>query len=138
MGKYRQEHWALATFQRSLPAWCQSQAKDQSLACLLVSMLRALRMVPMSALISLHFGQERKIDSGVAVDTPSTLLLCPEPFQHHRKNLLATAPDLSHLASSTVSPKHRCSHAPLTMLCFIISLVGSAGDRSPSASLGCQ
>lgn len=43
--------------------------------------------------------REKKIDSGVAVDTPSTLHLCPEPFQHHRKHLLATAPDLSHLAS---------------------------------------
>lgn len=55
-----QHPWALATLQRSLPTWSQGEAKDQSLAFLLVSMLRVLWMVLMSALINLCFGQERR------------------------------------------------------------------------------
>lgn len=114
---------ASATFFRGL---CQLGASarpkaDGSLAFLLVSVLRTLRMVLMSALINLHFGQREK-DSGVSVDSPSTRHLRPEPFQHHQKHFLAIAPDLSHLASSTSSPKHHWSLASLIMFCLSFHL----------------
>lgn len=133
-----QHPWVLATLQRSLPTWSQCQGKDQSLA-----FSPGVRADSTADGADVSYDQpplwtREKIDSGMAVDNPSTLHLCPEPFQHHQKHLPATASDLSHLASSTGFPKHRCSLALLTMFCFIISLMGSAGDRSPSDSLNCQ
>lgn len=78
-------------------------------------------MVLMSALINLHFGQERKRQRcGCRKSKYSAP--ASEPFQHHQKHFLAIAPDLSHLASSTSSPKHRWSLASLIMFCLSFHL----------------
>lgn len=55
------------------------------------------------------------MDSNVAVDSPNTQHLCPEPFQPHQKHIPDTCPDLSLLAPVTSSPKHCCSLALLTV-----------------------